>query len=141
MSLVKLLLVVVVIGVVLGLIAAYTGVLNMDKDGNVTFDKQNLDKATTASDMTKADSLALQAKPTEAIALYEAHIAKDPKGPDVPEAMFRIGKCYEDAKQEGMAIKKYKEYLAAFPNDSVDRKNRANQRISFLENAGFKAPK
>ncbi len=137
MSLMKMLLIVVVIGVIAGLIAAYTGAMNMDKDGNVTFEKVNME----TSDMTKADLLAAQAKPMEAIPLYESYLAKNPKAADAPEAKFRIGKCYEDAKQESWAIKAYKTYLKEFPNDSVDRKNRANQRISFLENAGFKEAK
>ncbi len=141
MSLVKLLMIFVAIGIVIGLIAAYTGVINMDKDGNISLNKEELDKQTTTTEMSKANLLMAQTKYEEAISLYHSYIEKNPKAADVPEAAFRIGKCHEDAKQEPQAIKAYKEYLAAYPSDSIDRRNRAQSRISFLENAGYKAAK
>jgi outer membrane protein assembly factor BamD (BamD/ComL family) len=141
MSLVKLLMIFVGIAIVLGLIAAFTGVLKMDKEGNVSFDQKELDKQTTTSEMTKANLLAGQTKYDEAIVLYKAYLAKTPNGADAPEATFRLAKCYEDKGELPMAVKTYKEYITNFPKDSEDRRNRANTRISFHENAGVKAAK
>ena len=141
MSIMKLLMGLVVLGAIVGVILAATGVLTMDKDGNVSFSQEKLDQATTTTDYTQGNLLFGQAKYTEAIGKYQSYIAQNPSSPNVPEARFRIAKCYEDSKQEGMAIKYYKEYLKLCPNDTGERPKRAKDRIDYLQTAGHKEAK
>lgn len=141
MSIMKMLMGIVVLGVIVGLVLAYMGVLNMDKEGNVSFNQKAAENAMTASELSKANSLAMQTKYNEAIPLYISFIEKNPKSPDLPEARFRLAKCYEDSRQEALAIKYYKEYLKLSPEDTGERPKRARDRIDFLQNAGHKEAK
>ena len=141
MSISKLLMILVGLGVFIGLILAATGVLKMDKEGNVTFSQEQMDAATTASDMSKGIVAMGQTKYVEAINHFNNYINKNPKADDVPDARFRIAKCYEANGEQGQAIRWFKSYLADFPNDSVDRRNQAKTRIDTLENSGYKEAK
>ena len=56
----------------------------------------------------------------------------------MPEAYYRIGKCYEGLKKPNDALKAYDEYLNKFPSDNVERRNQATKQLELLKTGNWK---
>lgn len=71
-----------------------------------------------------------------AVATYRKALAQEPGSRKAPEALYRIGDCYEKADKPNDALHAYKDFVASYPDDV--RVNKAKQRIDYLTETGAK---
>jgi tetratricopeptide (TPR) repeat protein len=138
----KLILLIVIVAGVIGFVI-YKGVVKVDPSGNVVVDQAAADSAssaassatssgpTTASDLyTKGDAKFFSFSYGDAAEAYEAALKMDENHASAPNAMYRLGKCYEEMKKNKEALAQYQKALSKYPTDS--QATNAKKRVELL---------
>ncbi|MCX5662780.1 MAG: tetratricopeptide repeat protein [Planctomycetota bacterium] len=126
MSIFRLLVIVVVLAAVIGGALHFAGVIKISSSGV----EQVQGPAIPGDPFTEADTKFFANKFDEALAAYKQAVEKKPDDERVANAMYRIGKCYEETNHPEDASKAFKEFITKFPKNDNARK--AEERIEYL---------
>ena len=132
----RFILIAVVILAMVGGYMWYSGNIGTDSQGNLAVsapDAPGVD-APQASKYAEGNMHFGASKYQSAIAAYEAALKEDPKDPQAPEAMYRIGKSYDELDRPQEAVDAYRRLIKEHPNSG--QVGLATKRMGFLVESG-----
>ncbi|MCX5660085.1 MAG: tetratricopeptide repeat protein [Planctomycetota bacterium] len=106
----------------------YTGVVKVMQNGTVTVEAPG--EMGVSGQFAKAERLFLEFKYDEAAVAYEAVLSQSPDSEAVPQAMYRVAKCYEELGKSVKAVAAYEAFLQHNATHALAGK--ARDRIEYL---------